>query len=73
MPGWACAAKNRSTALRIADEIAGEAGRHGLGHVINEPFCFDLDMVFEYGLQRLLDGIAAPAPCHRLSGITGIV
>jgi DNA-binding transcriptional regulator YhcF (GntR family) len=38
---------------------AGSAGHPGLGHVIGEPFDFDLDTVFEYGLQRLLDGIDA--------------
>lgn len=31
----------------------------GLGHVVREQFDFDLDTVFEYGLQRLLDGIDA--------------
>lgn len=36
---------------------ADSAGHPGLGHVVREPFDFDLDMVFEYGLQRLLDGI----------------
>jgi hypothetical protein len=25
--------------------------------MLREPFDFDLDTVFEYGLQRLLDGI----------------
>ncbi|NUP82817.1 MAG: GntR family transcriptional regulator [Nonomuraea sp.] len=29
----------------------------GLGHVVREQFDFDLDTVFEYGLQRLLDGL----------------
>jgi DNA-binding transcriptional regulator YhcF (GntR family) len=38
---------------------AGSAGHSRLGHVIREPFDFDLDTVFEYGLQRLLDGIDA--------------
>ena len=38
---------------------ADSAGHPGLGHVIREPFDFDLDTVFEYGLQRLLDGIDA--------------
>ena len=36
---------------------ADSAGRPGLGYVMREPFDFDLDTVFEYGLQRLLDGI----------------
>jgi AcrR family transcriptional regulator len=36
---------------------ADSAGHPGLGRVIAEPFDFDLDTVFEYGLQRLLDGI----------------
>ena len=31
----------------------------GLGRAIREPFDFDLDTVFEYGLQRLLDGLDA--------------
>jgi AcrR family transcriptional regulator len=35
------------------------AGHPGLGYVIREPFDFDLDMVFEYRWQRLLDGIDA--------------
>ncbi len=35
------------------------AGHPGLGGLIREPFDFDLDTVFEYGLQRLLDGIDA--------------
>ncbi|WP_030923168.1 TetR/AcrR family transcriptional regulator C-terminal domain-containing protein [Streptosporangium amethystogenes] len=34
-------------------------GNPGLGYVVREPFDFDLDAVFEYGLQRLLDGIDA--------------
>jgi DNA-binding transcriptional regulator YhcF (GntR family) len=38
---------------------ADSAGYPGLGHVMREPFDFDLDTVFEYGLQRLLDGVAA--------------
>jgi AcrR family transcriptional regulator len=38
---------------------SGSAGHPGLGDVIREPFDFDLDTVFEYGLQRLLDGIDA--------------
>jgi DNA-binding transcriptional regulator YhcF (GntR family) len=38
---------------------ADSAGYPGLSHVIREPFDFDLDTVFEYGLQRLLDGIDA--------------
>ncbi|WP_433427826.1 TetR/AcrR family transcriptional regulator C-terminal domain-containing protein [Nonomuraea sp. CA-141351] len=31
----------------------------GLGYVAREKFDFDLDTVFEYGLQRMLDGIDA--------------
>jgi len=31
----------------------------GLGYVSREQFAFDLDTVFEYGLQRLLDGLDA--------------
>jgi tetracycline repressor-like protein len=38
---------------------ADSASHPGLGHVIREPFDFNLDTVFEYGLQRLLDGIDA--------------
>ena len=38
---------------------ADTAGHPGLGHVVREPFDFDLDTIFEYGLQRLLDGIDA--------------
>jgi hypothetical protein len=35
----------------------GSAGHPALGGMLREPFDFDLDTVFEYGLQRLLDGI----------------
>jgi len=38
---------------------AASAGYPGFGHVIREPFDFDIDTIFEYGLQRLLDGIDA--------------
>ncbi|MGH3252027.1 MAG: TetR/AcrR family transcriptional regulator C-terminal domain-containing protein [Trebonia sp.] len=38
---------------------AGSAGRPGLASILPERFDFDLDTVFEYGLQRLLDGIDA--------------
>jgi AcrR family transcriptional regulator len=38
---------------------ADSGGHPGLGYVTREPFDFDLDTVFEYGLQRLLDGIDA--------------
>jgi DNA-binding transcriptional regulator YhcF (GntR family) len=46
---------------------AGSAGHPGFGYVMREPFDFDLDMVFEYGLQRLLDGVDARrrAVAHR--------
>ena len=44
---------------RGLQQQAGSAGHPGLGHIIGEPFDFDLDTVFEYGLQRLLDGIDA--------------
>ncbi|WP_066373766.1 TetR/AcrR family transcriptional regulator C-terminal domain-containing protein [Herbidospora mongoliensis] len=44
---------------------ATSADHPGLGHVVREQFDFDLDTVFEYGLQRLLDGIAAH---HRALG-----
>jgi AcrR family transcriptional regulator len=39
--------------------LADTRNHSGLGDVIQEPFDFDLDTVFEYGLQRLLDGIDA--------------
>jgi DNA-binding transcriptional regulator YhcF (GntR family) len=35
------------------------AGHPGLAHIMREQFDFNLDTVFEYGLQRLLDGIDA--------------
>jgi hypothetical protein len=38
---------------------ADSAGHPGLGYAMRDPFDFDLDTVFEYGLQRLLDGIDA--------------
>jgi DNA-binding transcriptional regulator YhcF (GntR family) len=38
---------------------ADPAAHPGLGHVMREQFDFSLDTVFEYGLQRLLDGLAA--------------
>jgi AcrR family transcriptional regulator len=44
---------------RALRQQAGSAGHPGLGRIIREPFDFDLDTVFEYGLQRLLDGIDA--------------
>jgi hypothetical protein len=49
---------------RALRQQAGSAGHPGLARVIREPFDFDLDTVFEYGLQRLLDGI--DARCHAL-------
>lgn len=44
---------------RSPRQQAGSAGHPGLGRALREPFDFDLDTVFEYGLQRLLDGIDA--------------
>jgi DNA-binding transcriptional regulator YhcF (GntR family) len=38
---------------------ADSPGHPGLGRAMREPFDFDLDTVFEYGLQRLLDGLDA--------------
>ncbi|WP_061299544.1 TetR/AcrR family transcriptional regulator C-terminal domain-containing protein [Herbidospora cretacea] len=38
----------------------------GVGHVVQEEFDFDLDTIFEFGLQRLLDGVAAH---HRALGL----
>ena len=48
--------RHRGGALR---QWADAGGRPGLGHLVSEPFDFDLDTIFEYGLQRLLDGIDA--------------
>jgi AcrR family transcriptional regulator len=48
--------RHRGGGLR---QWAETAGHPGLGHVVREPFDFDLDTIFEYGLQRLLDGIDA--------------
>ena len=44
---------------RGLQQQAGSASHPGPGHIIPEPFDFDLDTVFEYGLQRLLNGIDA--------------
>jgi DNA-binding transcriptional regulator YhcF (GntR family) len=44
---------------RSLRQWADSASHPGLGDVIREPFDFHLDTVFEYGLQRLLDGIDA--------------
>jgi len=41
------------------DGLRRWASSAGLGYVARERFDFDLDTVFEYGLQRLLDGIDA--------------
>ena len=38
---------------------ADSPGHPGLGRVMRDEFDFDLDTVFEYGLQRLLDGLDA--------------
>jgi AcrR family transcriptional regulator len=35
------------------------ADHPGLGYIMREGFDFDLDTIFEYGLQRILDGIDA--------------
>jgi DNA-binding transcriptional regulator YhcF (GntR family) len=48
--------RHRDRGLR---QWADFADHPGFGHVMREPFDFDLDTVFEYGLQRLLDGIDA--------------
>ncbi len=48
--------RHRGGGLR---QWAQTLGHPGLGHVVREPFDFDLDTIFEYGLQRLLDGIDA--------------
>jgi hypothetical protein len=38
------------------------SGRYpSLGYVAREGFDYDLDALFEFGLQRLLDGLAAHA------------
>jgi DNA-binding transcriptional regulator YhcF (GntR family) len=52
---------------REVREWADSAGHPGLAHVIREPFDFDLDTVFEFGLQRLLDGLDT----HRRDSLTG--
>jgi AcrR family transcriptional regulator len=44
------------------------ASSAGLGYVMRERFDFDLDTVFEYGLQRMLDGIDARRHALRLPG-----
>ena len=38
---------------------ADSPGHPGLGRAMRDEFDFDLDTVFEYGLQRLLDGLDA--------------
>jgi AcrR family transcriptional regulator len=38
---------------------ADSPGHPGLGRAMRDEFGFDLDTVFEYGLQRLLDGLDA--------------
>lgn len=38
-------------------EWADSAVAPGFGRVLSEPFDFSLDVIFEYGLQRLLDGL----------------
>jgi AcrR family transcriptional regulator len=48
--------RHRGGALR---QWADAGGRPGLGDLVSEPFDFDLDTIFDYGLQRLLDGIDA--------------
>ena len=53
---------------REVREWAGSAGHPGLAHVIREPFDFDLDTVFEFGLQRLLDGLDAHRRSSSLAG-----
>jgi AcrR family transcriptional regulator len=47
---------------REVRQWAGAAGHPDLARVIREPFDFDLDTVFEFGLQRLLDGLDAHRP-----------
>jgi AcrR family transcriptional regulator len=44
---------------RDARRRAHVAGYPGLAHIMGAQFDFNLDTVFEYGLQRLLDGIDA--------------
>ncbi|HEV3360040.1 MAG TPA: TetR/AcrR family transcriptional regulator C-terminal domain-containing protein [Pseudonocardiaceae bacterium] len=41
------------------DEVFGSAEFPMLGHIAEVGFDFDLDRIFEFGLQRLLDGLAA--------------
>jgi hypothetical protein len=47
---------------------ASSADHPGFGYVMREMFDFDLDAVFEYGLQRMLDGIDARRRALRLPG-----
>lgn len=48
--------ENQDTAMA---EVFGSEEFPMLGHVAEVGFDFDLDRVFEFGLQRLLDGLAA--------------
>ena len=49
-------------------DLSRWASSDGLGYVVRERFDFDLDTVFEYGLQRMLDGIDARRQALGLSG-----
>ncbi len=40
-------------------EVFGSAEFPMIGHIAEVGFGFDLDRVFEFGLQRILDGLAA--------------
>ena len=44
---------------RALQRWADSPAHPGFGRVMREPFDFDLDTVFEYGLERLLDGLDA--------------
>jgi DNA-binding transcriptional regulator YhcF (GntR family) len=52
---------------------ASSTGHPGLGYVAREGFDFDLDTVFEYGLQRMLDGIDTRRHALRLTPDRGVV
>jgi DNA-binding transcriptional regulator YhcF (GntR family) len=48
--------ENQDTGM---DEMFSSAEFPALGHVAETGYDFDLDRIFEFGLQRLLDGLAA--------------
>lgn len=44
---------------RQVGDLGPWASSAGLGYVVREGFDFDLDTIFDYGLQRMLDGVDA--------------